>query len=106
MGPPKKFVERDTLTLGICNGCQIVANLGLAPAIDKQYGERFVAVTHNLTARYQCRWVDVDLGHILPMAVGDYIHAYPGRAWRRPFHDGWRHPEKNDKQAGSLTRFL
>lgn len=55
----KKFVERDTLTLGICNGCQIVANLGLAPAIDLQYGERFVAVTHNLTARYQCRWVDV-----------------------------------------------
>ncbi len=55
----KKFVERDTLTLGICNGCQIVANLGLAPALDKKYGERFVAVTHNLTARYQCRWVDV-----------------------------------------------
>lgn len=55
----RKFVERDTLTLGICNGCQIVANLGLAPAIDKKYGERFVAVTHNLTARYQCRWVDV-----------------------------------------------
>lgn len=55
----QKFVERDTLTLGICNGCQIVANLGLAPAIDKKYGERFVAVTHNLTARYQCRWVDV-----------------------------------------------
>lgn len=55
----KNFVERDTLTLGICNGCQIVANLGLAPAINKKYGERFVAVTHNLTARYQCRWVDV-----------------------------------------------
>ncbi len=55
----KKFIERDTLTIGICNGCQIVANLGLAPAIDKKYGERFVAVTHNLTARYQCRWVDV-----------------------------------------------
>ncbi|PZQ44470.1 MAG: phosphoribosylformylglycinamidine synthase [Micavibrio aeruginosavorus] len=55
----KKFVERDTLTLGICNGCQIVANLGLAPAINKKYGERFVAVTHNLTARYQCRWIDV-----------------------------------------------
>lgn len=55
----QKFLARDTLTLGICNGCQIAANLGLAPAIDKKYGERFVAVTHNLTARYQCRWVDV-----------------------------------------------
>jgi phosphoribosylformylglycinamidine synthase I len=55
----RSFVERDTLTVGICNGCQIVANLGLAPALDDKYGERFVAVTHNLTARYQCRWIDV-----------------------------------------------
>ncbi len=54
----QKFVERDTLTLGICNGCQIVANLGLVPAL-QNYGERLVAVTHNLTARYQCRWIDV-----------------------------------------------
>ncbi|MBN8521302.1 MAG: phosphoribosylformylglycinamidine synthase subunit PurQ [Alphaproteobacteria bacterium] len=57
----KKFVERDTLTLGICNGCQIAINLGLAPAFDKKYGERVVAVSHNLTARYQCRWVDVSV---------------------------------------------
>lgn len=55
----EKFIARDTLTIGICNGCQIVANLGLAPAIGEKYGERFVAVTHNLTARYQCRWIDV-----------------------------------------------
>lgn len=55
----KAFVEKDTLTIGICNGCQIVANLGLAPALDHKYGERMVAVTHNLTARYQCRWVDI-----------------------------------------------
>lgn len=55
----KEFVTRDTLTIGICNGCQISANLGLAPAIGGQYGERQVAVTHNASARYQCRWVDV-----------------------------------------------
>jgi len=55
----KHFVERDTLTIGICNGCQIIANLGLVPGIDKKYGDRVVVVTHNLTARYQCRWIDV-----------------------------------------------
>lgn len=55
----QKFIARDTLTLGICNGCQIVSNLGLAPAIGSKYGQRQVAVTHNLTARYQCRWIDV-----------------------------------------------
>lgn len=54
-----KFVERDTLTLGICNGCQILANLGLVPGFDGKYGERKVAVTHNENARYQCRWVNL-----------------------------------------------
>lgn len=57
--PVRRFVERDTLTIGICNGCQIVANLGLIPGIDKKYGERLVAVTYNMTARYQCRWIDL-----------------------------------------------
>jgi phosphoribosylformylglycinamidine synthase len=60
--PLKKFVERDTLTIGICNGCQIVANLGLIPPAGHDYGERLVAVTHNLTARYQCRWIDMKVG--------------------------------------------
>lgn len=57
--PLKKFVARDTLTIGICNGCQILSNLGLVPGFEGQYGERLVAVTYNKTARYQCRWVDV-----------------------------------------------
>lgn len=55
----KKFVSRDTLTIGICNGCQVVVNLGLAPAINGEYGTRQVAVTHNASARYQCRWIDM-----------------------------------------------
>ena len=55
----KEFVERDTLTIGICNGCQVVVNLGLAPAFNNQYGVRQVAVTHNASARYQCRWIDL-----------------------------------------------
>jgi hypothetical protein len=45
----KRFVERDTLTIGICNGCQILTNLGLAPPAGHDYGERLVAVTYNLT---------------------------------------------------------
>ena len=57
----QKFVERDTLTIGICNGCQILANLGMVPGFDNKYGERLVAVTHNMTARYQCRWVDLKI---------------------------------------------
>lgn len=55
----KEFVARDTLTIGICNGCQVVVNLGLAPALGGECGVRQVAVTHNASARYQCRWVDL-----------------------------------------------
>ncbi|PCI56267.1 MAG: phosphoribosylformylglycinamidine synthase [Alphaproteobacteria bacterium] len=54
----KAFVARDTLTIGICNGCQILVNLGLVPALN-EYGERDVAVTYNASARYQCRWIDL-----------------------------------------------
>jgi len=57
----QKFVARDTLTLGICNGCQILANLGMIPGFNSKYGERLVAVTYNMSARYQCRWIDVKI---------------------------------------------
>lgn len=49
------FLQRDTLMIGICNGCQILSNLGLVP------GQREVAVTYNQTNRYQCRWIDVKI---------------------------------------------
>lgn len=57
----RKFVERDTLTIGICNGCQILSNLGLTPPAGQPCGTRLIALTHNLTARYQCRWVDLSV---------------------------------------------
>lgn len=54
----KAHVERDTLWLGICNGCQVMIRLGLAPA-EEAYGKPSAAVAHNASNRYQCRWVDV-----------------------------------------------
>lgn len=65
----KKFVERDTLTIGICNGCQILVNLGLVPALNN-YGERDVAVTYNASARYQCRWIDLKVESDSPWLKG------------------------------------
>jgi len=57
----KEFVEKDHLVIGICNGFQILANLGLLPAFDKKYGERQVALLHNDNARYTVRWVDLKI---------------------------------------------
>jgi phosphoribosylformylglycinamidine synthase len=54
----QKFVERDTLTIGICNGCQILSNLGLVP--NGKVGDRKIAVTYNENNRYQCRWIDLE----------------------------------------------
>ena len=68
--PLQKFIARDTLTLGICNGCQILTNLGLTPPAGTQYGERKVAVTYNETARYQCRWIDLKITSTSPWLQG------------------------------------
>jgi len=55
----RTFVERDTLMLGICNGFQVMVNLGLVPGLAPGIGSAEVALEYNTTNRYQCRWVDV-----------------------------------------------
>ncbi|NCC23952.1 MAG: phosphoribosylformylglycinamidine synthase subunit PurQ [Deltaproteobacteria bacterium] len=45
------------LILGICNGFQLLAKLGLLPALGGRYLERQVSLTHNTSARYEDRWV-------------------------------------------------
>lgn len=61
-----RFLAKDHLIIGICNGFQILVNLGLIPAIGKQYGKRQVALTHNDTARYIDRWVDLEVRNNSP----------------------------------------
>lgn len=53
------FVKGDHLVIGICNGFQIIANLGLLPAFTLTRGIRQVALLHNASARYIDRWVDL-----------------------------------------------
>ncbi len=53
------FIERDTLVLGICNGFQVMVNLGLVPAIGEPFGTVEASLEHNKSFRYQCRWVDL-----------------------------------------------
>lgn len=74
-----EFIERDTLTIGICNGAQILANLGLIPALDNQYGERQIAMQHNASNRYECRWVDVKayLDNASPWLTGIHTMHIP-----------------------------
>ncbi len=60
--PLSRFMERDTLMLGICNGFQVLAALGAVPATAGYSGTAEAALERNESARYQCRWVDLEAG--------------------------------------------
>lgn len=55
------FAQEDKLIIGICNGFQMIANLGLLATNNEEYGERKVALMHNATARHECRWVNMKM---------------------------------------------
>ncbi|MFH1201231.1 MAG: phosphoribosylformylglycinamidine synthase I [bacterium] len=46
----EEFLSRDTLAIGICNGFQIMTNLGILPG----------ALTFNKNGKYLNRWVDLE----------------------------------------------
>jgi len=66
----EKFVEEENLVIGICNGFQVMVNLGLLPALDKEYGKRQAALVHNDNANYIDRWVDLKFSGKSPWAKG------------------------------------
>lgn len=56
----KKFLARDTLMAGICNGFQILTASGILPG----------ALITNASARYSCRWVDMEVVGETPWLSG------------------------------------
>lgn len=66
----QKFIDEKKLIIGICNGCQIIVNLGLVPALEHKYGQREVALLHNDSARYIDRWVDLKVESNSPWLSG------------------------------------
>ncbi len=54
------YARSDTFSLGVCNGCQLMALLGWVPwkgfAIDKQ--PRFI---HNISRKFESRWAQVEI---------------------------------------------
>ena len=53
------FIEEEKLVLCICNGFQVITNLGILPGIENRKAVRKVALSHNNSARYECRWVSI-----------------------------------------------
>ena len=56
----KAFVARDTLTIGICNGFQVLTSLDLLKG----------TLTHNTSAQFIDRWVDLKVSSDSPWLKG------------------------------------
>lgn len=52
------YARQDTLSLGICNGCQLAMELGL---IYPELGDRHPKMQHNASGRFECTFTDVEI---------------------------------------------
>jgi phosphoribosylformylglycinamidine synthase subunit PurQ / glutaminase len=60
------FIEKGHLVLGICNGFQTLVNLGLLPALDKNYSDRRVALINNDCGNFRDNWVTLAIDQNSP----------------------------------------
>ncbi len=78
-GALEKFLSRDTLMAGICNGFQIITQAGIVPGV----------LMTNDSARYSCRWVDLEVVGKSPWLEGIKTMSVPiahgeGKYWAPP----------------------
>ena len=52
-----EFVSQDKLIMGICNGFQVLTQLGLLPF--KTIGTKQATLAHNSSNKFECRWVTI-----------------------------------------------
>ncbi len=56
----KKFVQRkDTLTIGVCNGFQVLVRTGLLPF--GKVGKMDVTLAGNNSGHFECRWINLNI---------------------------------------------
>jgi phosphoribosylformylglycinamidine synthase len=77
--PLRDFVERGGLVVGICNGFQILIELGMLEDPGLAPAERTIALTDNSTGRFECRWVTlrsedclcpwIETGELMPVPI-------------------------------------
>ncbi len=52
------YAREDTLSLGVCNGCQLMMELGL---IQPEKGDEHPKMHHNVSQKFECGFVSVDI---------------------------------------------
>ena len=78
-GPLRAYVERGGFLLGICNGFQILVELGLLQGPGLAPSERGIALTDNASNKFECRWVTLraedcvcpflEAGELMPVPI-------------------------------------
>lgn len=56
-----EFIRNDTLIIGICNGFQIIAQMGILPGFDGDYNKQLFTLAPNDSSRYEDRWVHLKI---------------------------------------------
>jgi phosphoribosylformylglycinamidine synthase I len=52
-----KFLEKENLIIGICNGFQVLVKCGILPGLDGYFEEQKVSLIANDSERFEDRWV-------------------------------------------------
>ena len=52
------YARKDTLSLGVCNGCQLMMELGL---IWPKMGDRHPKMQHNSSGKFECGFINVEI---------------------------------------------
>ena len=60
-GQIEKFIQQGKLIIGICNGFQVLVNLGLLPGFERNYQERRVALIGNDKGNFINTWVNLKM---------------------------------------------
>ena len=55
-----KFIDKENLVIGICNGFQIITKLGIVPDFDNKK-EQDVSLVENESGKFEDRWVWADI---------------------------------------------
>lgn len=79
-----EFDESGKAILGICNGCQVLAETGLVPGLDKM-GKQQMSLIDNDPKGFYCGWVDVKASE----ATGTFLKSlYKKKSFRLPVANG------------------
>ncbi len=65
-GEFSEFIKERKLIIGVCNGFQVLAKLGILPGFNRNYDKQEVTLTFNDSGRFEDRWVYLKINQKSP----------------------------------------